>query len=148
MAAVKKPVSDAVAEAARAAEAPAKKRRGGRASDVFGGEIRRRDVFPLLVLHLITREEASYGNRLIERIEEITEGSISANPNTIYPLLRSMEAEGLIEGNWELPDRRSRRHYTATAAGKNEYKRLRGEVEPFLDSVIRSVGLLKKEIYG
>ncbi len=148
MAAVKKPVSDAVAEAARAAEAPAKKRRGGRATDVFGGEIRRRDVFPLLVLHLITREEASYGNRLIERIEEITEGSISANPNTIYPLLRAMEAEGLIEGHWEHPDRRSRRHYTVTPAGTKEYERLRDEVEPFLNSVVRSVGLLKNEIYG
>ncbi len=26
------------------------------ASDVFGGEIRRRDVFPLLVLHLVAKE--------------------------------------------------------------------------------------------
>ena len=53
--------------------------------DVFGGEIRRRDVVPLLVLHLIAREPA-YGNRLIEEIGRITEGAISANPNTIYPL--------------------------------------------------------------
>ena len=47
--------------------------------DVFGGEIRRRDVFPLLVLHLIAREPA-YGNRLIEEIEDITNGVISVNP--------------------------------------------------------------------
>ena len=59
--------------------------------DVFGGEIRRRDVFPLPVLHLISREPA-YGNRLIEEIEDrITEGVISVNPNTIYPLLRNLE---------------------------------------------------------
>ena len=57
--------------------------------DVFGGEIRRRDVFPLLVLHLIAREPA-YGNRLIEEIEAISEGVISVNPNTIYPLLREI----------------------------------------------------------
>jgi len=74
--------------------------------DVFGGEIRRRDVFPLLVLHLIAREPA-YGNRLIEEIEGITNGVISVNPNTIYPLLRDMEARGLIEGQWEHPDRRT-----------------------------------------
>ncbi len=42
--------------------------------DVFGGEIRRRDLFPLLVLHLISREPA-YGNRLIEEIEAITTAS-------------------------------------------------------------------------
>lgn len=145
-----KAVPETVAKAARAAvEAPARKRGGGRASDVFGGEIRRRDVFPLLVLHLLSRDEAaSYGNRLIERIEEITDGAISVNPNTIYPLLRQMESDGLIEGNWEHPDRRSRRHYTVTTAGQKEYVRLRGEVEPFLDSVITSITLLKKELYG
>lgn len=114
--------------------------------DVFGGEIRRRDVVPLLVLHLIAREPA-YGNRLIEEIGEITEGAISANPNTIYPLLREMESRGLIEGSWEHPDRRTRRYYALTRDGRREYKRLRAEVEPFLDSVIRSVTLIKREIY-
>ena len=73
--------------------------------------------FPLLVLHLISREPA-YGNRLIEEIEAITEGVISVNPNTIYPLLRDLEARGLIEGAWEHPDRRTRRFYSITAAGR------------------------------
>ena len=111
---------------------PAK--RGGRSMDVFGGAIRRRDVFPLLVLHLIAREP-TYGNHLIDAIEQITEGVISVNPNTIYPMLREMEARGLIEGSWEHPDRRSRRYYSITRDGRREYKRLRSEVEPFLDSV-------------
>jgi PadR family transcriptional regulator, regulatory protein PadR len=143
-----------VAEAARAARTRASRadagrpgRRSGGAMDVFGGEIRRRDVFPLLVLHLIGREPA-YGNRLIEEIEEITNGVISVNPNTIYPLLRDLEARGLIEGQWEHPDRRTRRFYSITAAGRKEYRRLVEEVEPFLDSVITSVTLIKREIYS
>jgi DNA-binding PadR family transcriptional regulator len=115
--------------------------------DVFGGEVRRRDVFPLLTLHLIAREPA-YGNRLIEEIEAITEGIISVNPNTMYPLLRDLEARGLIEGSWEHPDRRTRRFYAITPAGRREYRRLVTELEPFLDSVIRSVTLVKREIYG
>jgi PadR family transcriptional regulator PadR len=142
-------VADAVAKAARERDrgeaAPGK--RGGRSMDVFGGEIRRRDVFPLLVLHLISREPG-YGNRLIEEIEEITHGVISVNPNTMYPLLREMESNGLIEGRWEHPDKRTRRYYSITPAGRKEYKRLVADVEPFLDSVIRSVTLIKREIYG
>jgi len=141
-----KPVREAVAEATRARE-PRERRRGGRPSDVFGGELRRRDVFPLLVLHLISRDPG-YGNRLIEEIEEITQGVISVNPNTMYPLLREMEAQGLIEGRWEHPDKRTRRYYSITAAGRKEYLRLVEELEPFLDSVIRSVTLIKREIYG
>ena len=146
-----KPVSEAVAEAAKAGEDAARERkrggRKGRPSDVFGGEIRRRDVFPLLVLHLVAKEP-TYGNRLIEAIEEMTQGVISVNPNTMYPLLRTMESEGLVEGQWELPDRRTRRYYSITAKGRREYKRLLNEVEPFLDSVIRSVTLIKDEVYG
>jgi PadR family transcriptional regulator, regulatory protein PadR len=142
------PVSEAVARARRkGAEDAPRSARGGRSMDAFGGLAGRRDVFPLLVLHLISREPA-YGNRLIEEIEAITEGVISVNPNTIYPLLRDLEQRGLIEGAWEHPDRRTRRFYSITAAGRKEQRRLRAELEPFLDSVIRSVGLIKAEIYG
>jgi DNA-binding PadR family transcriptional regulator len=119
----------------------------GRPSDAFGGDIRRRDVFPLLVLHLLAREP-TYGNRLIEEIEELTQGAISVNPNTMYPLLRRMEERGLVDSRWEHPDRRTRRYYSITPAGRREYRRLRAVVEPFLDSVIRSVSLIRDEIYG
>lgn len=144
------PVSAAVSQARRKGKAvsePPGGKRAGRPMDVFGGEIRRRDVIPLLVLHLVAREPA-YGNRLIEEIEQITEGVISANPNTIYPLLRDLEARGLIDGAWEHPDRRTRRFYSITPAGRKEHKRLRAELEPFLESVIRSVRLIKRELYG
>ncbi|MSO42228.1 MAG: PadR family transcriptional regulator [Solirubrobacterales bacterium] len=148
MARERKQVAEAVAEAAKAGEAKTGGRKPrGRLSDVFGGEIRRRDVFPLLVLHLIAKDP-TYGNHLIEEIEEITQGVISVNPNTMYPLLREMESKGLIEGRWEHPDRRTRRFYSITKNGRREQKRLVAEVEPFLDSVIRSVTLIKSEIYG
>jgi DNA-binding PadR family transcriptional regulator len=145
-----KPISEAVAQAARAGAEGVEQRegrRGGRPSDAFGGDIRRRDVFPLLVLHLVA-QEPTYGNRLIESIEEITEGAISVNPNTMYPLLREMEGQGLVEGRWELPDRRTRRYYSITPGGRREYKRLKAEVEPFLESVIQSVSLIRDEIYA
>src|SRR4051794_31774255 len=146
----RKPLRDAVAETTRAAEreqSARPRRKRGRPSDVFGGEIRRRDVFPLLVLHLI-RVEPTYGNHLINGTEDLTQGVISVNPNTMYPLLRELEGNGMIHGDWEHPDRRTRRFYSITEAGEAEYQRLVSEVEPFLDSVIRSITLIKREVYG
>jgi len=140
-------MAEAVAETTRVTERSKAPRGAGRASDVFGGELRRRDVFPLLVLHLVAREPA-YGNRLIEEIEEITQGVITVNPNTMYPLLRELESKGMIEGEWEHPDRRTRRFYAITEAGSAEYERLREELSPFLDSMIRTVTLIKRELYG
>jgi PadR family transcriptional regulator, regulatory protein PadR len=124
--------------------AAARTRTGG---DPFTGELRRREVLPLLVLHLISARP-SYGNQLMERISALTEGVLSVNPNTMYPLLRSLEARELIEGNWEHPERRSRRYYSLTDAGRTEYERLLREVRPFLDSIARSIDDIVVEVYG
>jgi PadR family transcriptional regulator, regulatory protein PadR len=115
--------------------------------DPFTGGLRRREVLPLLVLHLIS-QGPSYGNQLMERIGGMTAGVLSVNPNTMYPLLRQLESRGLIEGQWEHPERRSRRYYTLTAEGKKEYARLVEEVRPFLDSVKSSIDEIVREVYG
>ena len=63
----------------------------GAPPDVFGGELRRRDVFPLLVLHLIARG-APYGNRLIEEIEGITEGDLGQPEHDVPAAARARGA--------------------------------------------------------
>jgi PadR family transcriptional regulator, regulatory protein PadR len=117
------------------------------ARDPFTGELRRREVLPLLVLHLIS-ESPSYGNQLMERIAQMTAGVLLVNPNTMYPLLRQLESGGLIQGEWEHPERRTRRYYSITKEGRREYKRLVEEVRPFLDSVRSSIGEIVREVYG
>lgn len=138
----------AVAETARVGDASQVARpRDRKQTGPFTGELRRRGVLPLLVLHFI-EQGPTYGNRLMERISEMTEGVLTINPNTMYPLLRSLEAAGLIEGRWEHPERRSRRYYSITATGRAEYRRLHDEVRPFLDSTARSIGEIVREVYG
>jgi PadR family transcriptional regulator len=138
----------AAAQAAEAAQAvPAPERRARRGSDPITGELRRRDVLPLLVLHYISQGPC-YGNQLMERIAALTEGVLQVNPNTMYPLLRELESRGLIEGTWEHPDRRSRRYYAITAAGASEYEGLLEDVLPFLGALARSLDGIFGEIYG
>jgi DNA-binding PadR family transcriptional regulator len=136
-----RPVSEAVARGRRSA------REDETRSDLLGQEVRRRDLVPVLVLHLM-RDEPLYGNRILKGIEELTEGALSVNPNTLYPLLRSLEERELIEGAWEHPDRRTRRFYSITDEGVAELERLREGLEPILDSAIRSMTLIKSELYG
>src|SRR5687767_14443198 len=99
--------------------------RGAGSSDPLIGDLRRAGLLPLLVLHFAAREPA-YGNQLIDRISALTGGALHVNPNTMYPLLRSLEAQGLVAGEWEHPERRSRRFYAATDAGREELRRLTG----------------------
>ena len=88
----------------------------------------------------------------LQKAAEVTRaqlgGLVAVNPNTMYPLLRQLEGRGLIEGRWEHPERRTRRYYSLTAEGKKEYRRLRKEVRPFLESVGRSIEEIERELYG
>jgi PadR family transcriptional regulator PadR len=138
MAGKREAVRDAVAQAGLT---PARK-----GQDPFTGGLRRRAVLPLLVLHLIS-QGPSYGNQLMEKIGGMTAGVLSVNPNTMYPLLRQLESRGLIEGQWEHPERRSRRYYSITEEGQAEYARLVEEVRPFLDSVKSSIDEIVREVY-
>ena len=133
--------------AADAAQAVPQQKRGRRGGDPITGELRRREVLPLLVLHYIN-EGPCYGNQLMERIASLTEGVLQVNPNTMYPLLRDLESRGLIEGKWEHPEKRSRRYYSLTKAGKAEYEELRDDVLPFLGALARSLQEIFGEVYG
>jgi PadR family transcriptional regulator, regulatory protein PadR len=117
------------------------------AGDPLIGDLRRAGLLPLLVLHYIS-VEACYGNQLIERISQLTHGALAVNPNTMYPLLRSLEAQGLAAGEWEHPERRSKRYYRITEAGRAEHERLARELGPRLDRIARSIEAIRGEVLG
>jgi PadR family transcriptional regulator PadR len=97
------------------------------------------------VLHLCAADQC-YGNQLMERIGELSGGLAAVNPNTMYPLLRQLEGEGLIAGEWEHPERRSRRFYRTTRAGEAERDRLAGEVRPRLDAAAAAIEAVRREL--
>jgi PadR family transcriptional regulator PadR len=137
---------DAVAEAAPLETARrATGARGAGSQDPLAGELRRAGLLPLLVLHFLSGEP-SYGNQLMERVTELTGGLIAVNPNTMYPLLRSLEQQGLVRGEWERPERRSRRFYRLTESGEAERRRLAVEFRPRLDAVAAGIDLIRREL--
>ena len=80
-------------------------------------------LLSLYVLHLLA-EKPRYGNDIMREIEERTRGRWGANPGAIYPMLTLMEERGLVEGAWEDPQKRTRRIYSLTIAGREELERL------------------------
>jgi PadR family transcriptional regulator PadR len=118
---------------------------GAGAQDPFVADLRRRGLLPLLVLHLLG-SGPSYGHELMERIRDATGGLVAVNPNTMYPLLRTLEQDGLVAGEWEHPERRSRRFYRLTDAGGAERDRLAAELAPRLDAVAAGIEHLRAEL--
>ena len=135
-----------VETAKRAAGAAPRVRAGGPGTgDPLVAELRRSGLLRLLVLHFAARGPC-YGNQLMEQISTLTAGALSVNPNTMYPLLRTLESEGLIAGEWEHPERRSRRFYRVTPAGEAERVRLAEAIGARLDVVAESIERIRAEV--
>ena len=131
-----------------AAGAPPAKGAGGPGSgDPLVAGLRKAGLLRLLVLHLLG-QGPSYGNQLMERVGEMTGGLVGVNPNTMYPLLRALEAEGLVAGEWEHPERRSRRFYRLTETGGLQRDTLVSELGPRLDELAVALDILRRELLG
>ncbi len=118
---------------------------GPGSGDPLVSGLRRAGLLPLLVLHLLD-DGPSYGNQLMERVAELTGGLLSVNPNTMYPLLRRLEAEGSVAGEWEHPERRSRRFYRLTPAGADERARLLRDLQPRLTAMADGLATLRRAL--
>ena len=75
----------------------------------------------LLALH-----EPGHGYAIMERVREMTGGRLQIGPGTLYTLLGRFEAEGLIQLNYAVDNRKI---YRLTDLGRQileqEYERLR-----------------------
>lgn len=72
----------------------------------------------ILVLSVLAKE-ASYGYRIIQRLNEAAEGAFVWQEGTIYPVLHKLEKEGLVRAQWQEADTgRRRKYYYVTAEGR------------------------------
>jgi PadR family transcriptional regulator, regulatory protein PadR len=77
-----------------------------------------------LLLFLINEHGQTYGYRLIQEIEERSRGYFRFKEGTVYPALRKLENDGLIQGEWKrLPNGQERRYYTMTEVGRELLRR-------------------------
>ena len=72
----------------------------------------RRGVLVLATLSQLG--EAKYGYSLIN---ELAEQGLNIDQGTLYPLLRRLEADGLLQSHWNTEGSRPRRYYVISPAG-------------------------------
>lgn len=70
-----------------------------------------------LVLGVLSQlQEPAYGYTLKERL---TERGVDIDQGTLYPLLRRLEDQGLLQSEWSLTESRPRRYYQLNATGQS-----------------------------
>ena len=98
----------------------------GEERDLLGSLVMelRRGVPVLSVLSQMGK--AKYGYALVQSMED---KGVAIDPNTLYPLLRRLEKQGLLKSTWETGGSKPRKYYERTAYGDEIYKELKHQWE-------------------
>jgi DNA-binding PadR family transcriptional regulator len=82
----------------------------------------RRGVIVLAVLNQLREEQ--YGYSLLKMLSS---QGLEVDQGTLYPLLRRLETQGLLQSTWRLEEARPRRYYVTSDAGRKILPRLKEE---------------------
>ena len=95
----------------------------------------RRGTLILLVLSQL--QKPMYGYSLVKKLNE---HQIPMDANTLYPLMRRLEGQGLLESSWDTTEAKPRKYYRITDVGrevlektKEYYKLFSANVENLLE---------------
>lgn len=69
----------------------------------------------LQILVLLALEKSMYGYKMLNGFIKL---GYEVEENTLYPLLRRLESEGLIRSKWEIGENRPKKFYKITTEGK------------------------------
>lgn len=98
-------------------------------------ELRRGSVV-LSVLALL--KEPRYGYALTEALES---KGMRIEPGTLYPLMRRLEKQGLLQSEWETSGAKPRKYYVQSAQGAKVYERLCAEWADMAKAMDGLIGL-------
>jgi PadR family transcriptional regulator PadR len=82
----------------------------------------RRGAMVLAVLSQLHQEHYGYSLR-----QELATRGFDINEGTLYPMLRRLETQGLLQSRWEVGDGRPRRYYSLSPQGKVLFLDLKAE---------------------
>jgi len=82
----------------------------------------RRGMLVLAVLSQLSRQQ--YGYALLKLLAD---RGMQIDQGTLYPLLRRLEVQGLLQSNWNVEAGRPRRYYVISSEGKKLLSRLKNE---------------------
>ncbi len=94
-------------------------------------ELRRGTV---VLASLLTLRTPGYGYALLEHLAA---AGVDVDANTLYPLLRRLEAQGLLSSEWNTDESRPRKFYRTSPHGEELAASLLDESRRMTDALVR-----------
>ncbi len=90
-----------------------------------------------LVLLSLLEDGEMYGYRLSQAIKERSNGRLGTKDATLYPILRELEENDIVTGEWRSsPDGPRRKYFRLTAKGRKYLTKEREAFREFADLIL------------
>ena len=110
------------------------------------GQVFTKWLLPIYVLHILSIGPSN-GNDIANKIGERTNGLWIPSTGGIYPLLKKLEKDEYVIGEWDDPKKKFQKVYSLTQKGIEEYESRKHLLKPKIEEALKVFKIIYKDLY-
>lgn len=110
------------------------------------GQVFTKGLLPLYVLYILSLGETN-GNDISHKIGDRTNGLWVPSTGGIYPLLKKLEKEKLVVGEWSSA-KKAQKIYKLTVEGKNQLENKKYLLQDKIEEALEVFKIIYKDLYN
>ncbi|MPQ42201.1 PadR family transcriptional regulator [Clostridium tarantellae] len=111
------------------------------------GQVFTKGLLPIYTLYILSLSPTN-GNDICHKIGERTDGLWIPSTGGIYPLLKKLEKQELIEGHWDHPEKKFQKIYSLTTKGIKEYNSKKHLLKPKIEEALEVFRMIYSDLYN
>ena len=110
------------------------------------GQVFTKGLLPIYVLYILSLGPKN-GNDIAHKIGDRTNGLWVPSTGGIYPLLKKLEKQGLIVGQWDDPEKKFQKIYQLTPKGIEELDNKKNLLKTKIEEALEVFKIIYKDLY-
>lgn len=110
------------------------------------GQVFTKGLLPIYVLHILSISPSN-GNDIANKIGERTNGLWVPSTGGIYPLLKKLEKDEYIVGEWDNPKKKFQKVYSLTPKGIKEYETRKHLLKAKIEEALKVFKIIYRDLY-
>ncbi|WP_055665287.1 PadR family transcriptional regulator [Desnuesiella massiliensis] len=110
------------------------------------GQVFTKGLLPIYVLYILSLGPKN-GNDIAHKIGDRTNGLWVPSTGGIYPLLKKLEKQGLVVGQWDDPEKKFQKIYQLTPKGVEELDNKKNLLKTKIEEALEVFKIIYKDLY-
>lgn len=110
------------------------------------GQVFTKGLLPIYVLYILSLAPTN-GNDISHKVGDRTHGLWLPSTGGIYPLLKKLEKEGFVEGNWDDSRKKAQKIYSITEEGLREFEHKKILLKDKIEEALEVFKIIYEDLY-